>query len=191
MILILAVLFSIAVGLLLGGKLTRLAGLPFKHGWLAFVAVALQVIAVYVQGTRGPAILFMLSYAVLILLVLINIRLAGVPLIGLGLGLNALVIAANGGYMPVTPEAVSRAGLEHLVHDLEAGSRVLGAKDMLLPRVETNLWVLSDIFVLRGPMPTVFSIGDCVLVLGILVFFLCAMSPEIVQSLGSHSAESV
>jgi len=178
MILVLAVVLSILIALLRGGSLSRLAQVPFKHGWLAFIAIALQVAAVYVQEIGNLAAwLFVGSYLILIGLILINRRLAGVPIIGLGLGLNALVTAVNGGYMPVTPEAVERAGLTHLVSEMEAGARVLGAKDMILPRADTHLWFLGDVFVLQGPWPTVFSIGDVLLVVGVLIFFQRAMRP--------------
>ncbi len=178
MILVLAVALSILIALLRGGSLNRLAQVPFKLGWLAFIAIGLQVVAVYVQQVEGLAAwLFVLSYAVLIGLIVINYRVAGVLVIGVGLGLNALVTALNGGYMPVTPEAVERAGLTHLVSEMEAGARVLGAKDILLARADTQLWFLGDIFVLKGPWPTVFSIGDVLLVIGILIFFQQAMRP--------------
>ena len=176
MILILAVALGIAIALVSGGSLSRLATVPFKHGWLAFLAIGLQVVAVYTHSIQGMApILFSLSYAILIGLVWINRRLAGMPIVGLGLGLNTLVTVANGGYMPVTKEAIWRAGLTHLTYELETGARILGAKDIILPQSQTNLWFLSDIIVLRGPFPTVFSIGDIILALGILLFFYGTM----------------
>ena len=189
MILVLAVALSILIALVRGGSLHRLAQVPFKHGWLAFVAIGLQVVAVYTQALESLAAwLFVLSYAILVGLIWINRRLAGMPIIGLGLALNTLVTAANGGYMPVTPEAVERAGLTHLVNELEAGARVLGAKDILLARADTRLWFLGDIFVLKGPWPTVFSIGDVILVLGILVFFQQAMRPRASQGAEAQEA---
>ena len=176
MILILAVALGIVIALVSGGSLSRLATVPFKHGWLAFLAIGLQVVAVYTHSIQGMApILFSLSYAILIGLVWINRRLAGMPIVGLGLGLNTLVTVANGGYMPVTKEAIWRAGLTHLTYELETGARILGAKDIILPQSQTNLWFLSDIIVLRGPFPTVFSIGDIILALGILMFFCGTM----------------
>ncbi len=82
-------------------------------------------------------------------------------------------MAANGGYMPVSPEALARAGLAQLAASSAVGTPILGAKDVLLPRELTNLWLLSDILVIPRPLPftSVFSIGDCCLALGALVFF--------------------
>jgi hypothetical protein len=176
MILVLAVVLGILIALLRGGSLLRLAQVPFKHGWLAFVAIGLQVAAVYAQQIEGLAAgMFIGSYLLLIGLIVLNRRLAGVPIIGLGLALNALVTAVNGGYMPVTPEAVERAGLGHLVSEVEAGTRILGSKDMVLSRADSYLWFLGDVFVLKVPWPTVFSIGDVLLAVGVVVFFQYAM----------------
>ncbi len=176
MILALAVVLAIVIALLRGGSLYKLAQVPFKHGWLAFVAVGLQVAAVYAQQVEGLAAgMFVLSYILLIGLIVLNRRVAGVLVIGLGLGLNALVTAMNGGYMPVTPEAIEQAGLGHLVSEVEAGTRILGSKDMVLSRADSSLWFLGDAFVLKGPWPTVFSIGDVLLAVGIVIFFQRAM----------------
>lgn len=193
MILVLAVILAILIALLRGGSFSRLAQVPFKHGWLAFVAIGLQVVAVYVQQIEGLAAgMFVGSYVLLIGLIVLNRRLAGVPIIGLGLALNTLVTAVNGGYMPVTPEAVAGAGLGHLVSEVEAGTRILGSKDMVLSRADSYLWFLGDVFVLKGPWPTVFSIGDVILALGVLIFFQSAMlanSPSTAADSGaSHIA---
>lgn len=176
MILAVAVVLGIIVGFLRGGSLKRLAEVPFKHGWVAFIAIGLQVVAIYGQRLESVTpILFLVSYALLIGLIVLNRHLVGIPIVGIGLGLNTLVIAANGGYMPVTAEAVERAGLTHLVRTLEAGTRVLGAKDIILPRAETRLWFLGDVFILKGPWPTIFSVGDVLLAVGIMIFFQHAM----------------
>jgi hypothetical protein len=56
------------------------------------------------------------------------LRLAKVPIIGLGLRRNALVMAVNGGYMPLTPEAVERKGLTRPAKETEATAGVLKAR---------------------------------------------------------------
>jgi len=91
--------------------------------------------------------------------------------------MNLLVVLANGGFMPVTLEALRRAGLVHLALGLEPGSRLVATKDILLPRQDTRLWILSDIFVIPPPLPfnTIFSLGDFFLALGAFTFFQCAM----------------
>jgi hypothetical protein len=97
-----------------------------------------------------------------------NRRLPGMWLVGLGLLANWAVILANGGHMPITFEALVAAGKGNLVSTPTAGTLVFGSKDVLLPGIETRLGFLSDIFVIPPPfpIPTVFSVGDALIALG-------------------------
>jgi len=176
MILLVSIAVSIVVALLTGGRLSGLARAPFKLGWLTFLALGLQVASVYSSVPNWfPAALLIASYALLLAVVLANIRTPGLALIGLGLVANMAVIAANGGYMPVTAEALSRAGLEHLVTTTEAGNKIFGSKDAVLSYSDTRLWVLSDILVIRKPSPTVFSLGDLFVAGGAFWFIQAGM----------------
>lgn len=186
MILLLALLVSIAVSLVRGGRFRWLAETPLRFGWLAIVAFGLQWSIIYAplprtEGPLGPRTLLLIaSYLLVVAVVVLNRRLAGLPVIGLGLGLNLLVMLANGGFMPVTMEAVERAGMAHLALGLEAGARLMATKDIILPAEATRLWVLSDIFVVPPPLPfrTVFSLGDLFLAAGVFVLFQRAMRPR-------------
>lgn len=186
MILLLALLVSIAVSLARGGRFRWLAQTPLRLGGLAMVAFALQWPIIYAplprsEGLFGPRTLLLLaSYLLVVAVVVVNRRVPGLPLIGIGLGLNLLVMLANGGFMPVTMEAVERAGLAHLALGSEPGARLSATKDIILPAEATRLWVLSDIFVLPPPLPfrTIFSIGDVFLAAGVFVLFQCAMHPR-------------
>jgi hypothetical protein len=177
MILLFAVFFSLLVALIRGGKLGNLQTLPFRYGWVALLAFALQLVLMRyplpaTEGMLGTRTLLLLgSYGLLVGVVWANRGLPGLYLLGAGLLLNLAVMVANGGFMPVTPEALQQAGLTHLALGAEAGSRVAAAKDIILPRVDTHLWVLSDIFILAPPVGTAFSLGDLFLALGGFVFF--------------------
>lgn len=183
MILYAALILSIAIALLRGGSLKALAQVSFAHGWVAILAFALQLIEIYAplpktEGLLGRRTLLLLgSYGALILVVGLNYRLVGLPIIGAGLALNLLVMVVNGGYMPITLEALERAGLSHLALGSEAGSRLLATKDILLARQDTVLWFLSDIWVLPPPIGTVLSIGDILLAVGAFMFFQRMMVP--------------
>lgn len=183
MILLVAVLLSLVVALLRGGRLSRLAEVPFRYGWMAILALALQILTICFPLPRseslwGPRALLLLgSNALLIAVVVLNRKLPGLPLIGLGLGLNLLAMLANGGFMPVAPEALAQAGLANLALDTAAGAHLRASKDVLLTRENTCLWILSDIFVLPQPVGTVFSLGDIFLALGAFVLFQRAMLP--------------
>jgi len=183
MILLYAVIVSIVVSLLRGGRFGSLTKLSFRAGWLAPLAFALQAIIIYfplpeTQGMWAPRTLLLLgTYGLLILVVILNRGLPGFWVLGVGLALNLLVMLANGGFMPVTPEALEGAGLSHLALGQQPGARVLNAKDILLPRESTRLWALSDIFVIPPPLGTAFSPGDLFLALGGFWFFQRGMRP--------------
>jgi len=182
MILLLAIVLSFTIALARGGRLERLAETPIRHGWIALIALALQVLMVY-GPAKGLGWLMVASYGLLVLVISLNWRLPGMPLVGTGLALNLAVMAANSGYMPIAPETLSRAGLEHLADGLEIGSLVTNAKDVLLPREATRLWWLSDILVvpLPSPLKAVLSIGDLLLAAGAVIFIQKAMLRRVVR----------
>lgn len=181
MILLAAIAFSVILGFLRGGRLSRLADVSFDHGWAALLALAVQVAVVYLplpggEGSWGVAAFLLIgSYLLLGFVVAANRRLPGLPLVGIGLALNLLVMLANGGYMPVTLEALQQAGVAHLALGNSAGARIVAGKDILLSRESTHLWVLSDIFVVPSPVSAVVSLGDLFLALGAFLLFQRAM----------------
>jgi len=188
MILFVALLLSIAIALVRGGRFSCLAQTPLRYGWVAIAAFAMQWSIIYsplprTEGLLGARTLLLIaSYLLVVVVVVANRRLPGLSLIGVGLGLNLLVMLANGGFMPVTLEAVERAGMSHLALSTEPGARLLATKDVILPAEATRLWLLSDIFVVAPPCPlrTIFSLGDLFLAVGAFVFFQRAMCPRLV-----------
>jgi hypothetical protein len=82
--------------------------------------------------------------------------------------LNITVMLANGGWMPITPEVY------YFVHPERAvavAARPPNSKGVVLPKSETNLWVLSDILPVALPWRrTAVSIGDLLLVAGTAQF---------------------
>lgn len=180
MILVLALFLALLIAVLTGGKLRRLANLPLRVPWLALLGFGLQVYIIYepettARGWLSPhTLVLVLSYMLLLAFVWVNRRLPGMPIIALGLLMNFTVMLANGGYMPISPEAVQRVGHEYELQSTEPGARLKYTKDILLPREQTRLWFLSDVFILPPPfpIPTVFSPGDAVLALGVWVLVL-------------------
>ncbi|MBI5030176.1 MAG: DUF5317 domain-containing protein [Chloroflexi bacterium] len=174
MILAAAVLFAVLIGLLRGGSLRRLGDLPLRWGWIALVALALQLYLAYFPEPVGQGLLSpqvgILAFSNLLILAVIwqNRRLPGIWLIGAGLLANLTVMLLNGGYMPITSEALTQVGHARNIVSPETGSRVRATKDIVLPREATNLWWLSDIFILPPPfpIPSVFSLGDLFIALG-------------------------
>ncbi|HLZ39237.1 MAG TPA: DUF5317 family protein [Mycobacteriales bacterium] len=109
---------ALVAGRLAGGRVRALGRLPLRGGRLLAAAVALQagaqvLAATAAEGSRAAVLpargLLLAAFVVTGLVVAANARLPGAPLAGVGLALNALVVAANGGVMPVSARA-----LEHL-----------------------------------------------------------------------------
>jgi len=88
---------------------------------------------------------------------------------GVGLLMNFLAIAANGGYMPASAEALRRAGLESVAQSLEAGTRI---GNTVLMSEKTRLNFLGDWlwFPAWLPLSSAFSLGDLVLGVGAVAF---------------------
>lgn len=180
MILIVAAIVSIPIALIRGGRLAALADIEFRYGWLAFAALAIQIAVVYLPwlGANAAIALLTLSHGLLIGLAFINRKLPGLSIVAAGLLVNVLAMIVNGGFMPVTPQALNQAGLGSLVSETAVGDQVLGPKDIILPRDQVRLWMLTDILAIGAPINTVLSIGDIFLAAGIFWMFQQGMCPE-------------
>jgi len=178
MILVLAVAVSLGVAVLRGGRLENLATLPLRWGGIVIIAFVAQAYFIYrspfarASGVFGIQEMVLIGAGVVVLMVVwANRHLRGIVLLGFGLLLNLTVMVANGGLMPISPEALRAVGHERAVAAVEPGAKVDDSKDVVLSRAETRLWFLSDIFVLPRPfpLPSVFSVGDVVVALGVFV----------------------
>jgi hypothetical protein len=184
-ILIYAIIFLILLALILRRDLAALGQIQYRGGWKLGVGIAslfiLQaVLVIYVPGqTTFQMIVVMASQLALILLFVLNRHVPGAKLFALGVILNTTVMIANGGWMPVTPETYQAIRPNRVV---ELQSRAPNSKGIMLPRSETNLWILSDIIKISLPgHKNALSIGDVLLILGIAQFLLLG-APKIGQS---------
>lgn len=151
---------SVGVSLLRGGKLSNISEIYARGWWLLFVGLGMQTAANFIDTEqREIAVwLVLLSYIPLLIVILVNQRLPGMWIAGVGILMNFTVIALNNG-MPVLPEAYELAGgtIENLTLD---------AKHVILDG-STRLPFLADII----PMPgSVISMGDVLLAVGLGVF---------------------
>jgi hypothetical protein len=162
-----ALLAGAAIGAVRGGSLSRLLELTVRHAWLIPLAFLVQV-AMFVTPLErwlgdlvAPAL--MASNAALLALVVVNVRLPGMMLFGIGLAANTLVMLLNGGYMPVSPAALVVAGLSERIEVLER----LGHSDKSqLMTSETRLPFLGDVLPV-APVNKVLSVGDLAIGAGI------------------------
>jgi hypothetical protein len=112
--------------------------------------------------------LYILSDILLLIAVAFNFSLGGMKVLGLGLLLNLIVIAANGGYMPVALDMVEEAGLVKAAKALQNEGHYANWTAL---NEDTRLRFLSDIFTLPFKMPggrLIFSAGDVFIGYGVL-----------------------
>ncbi len=166
-----AIPIGIAIGFLIGGRLERLGELRFEWGWLAIAGLAVQI--VLFSGTieaglgRGVgAAIYVASTGVVLVAVWRNLHVPGLPLVAVGAISNLAAIVANEGIMPTTAAALAAAGMDP--EDGFSNSAVV-ADPALAP--------LTDIFALPPglPLANVFSIGDVLIGLGIVLVIALGM----------------
>lgn len=169
MFILYAIPIGIALGYLLGGRLERLAALDFHWAWLAVAGLVAQV-ALFstpvadIVGEAGPP-LYVASTAAVLIAVARNVRIPGMALVLVGAASNLLAILANGGIMPASPEAAAT---------LEAGGEGFSNSVVM---TDPALRPLTDIFALPAwlPFANVFSIGDVLIGLGVVVVIALGM----------------
>jgi hypothetical protein len=178
MILLAAVVAALGVGFVRGGRLESLANVSLRWGMLALVVFGLQAGAIYTSGDWSEsAWLFPATYLVLLVVAWQNRKRPGIMVLGLGLVLNLAVMTANGGLMPITPEAIAQAGYVSSPEVVPLRVKLNATKDVAMPQEEALLWPLSDIFVVPKELPIkgVFSLGDVLIALGMFRFVQVAM----------------
>lgn len=167
MLRVLVVLAVIVAAMFRGGALSNFARLRVRQIPLVLGSLLLQL-AIF--PLVGEALLpgamtvpiYLLSMALLVWWVWLNRSLSGIGLIGAGVVLNLSAIAANGGYMPVDPDAVAYAGR------LAAYDGNLILNNSLTADGGVRLWLLTDIFPVPAGIPfaNVYSLGDILLTTG-------------------------
>jgi hypothetical protein len=182
---LLPLLYSIVPAVLIGwalkGKLSGLAQLRLRWLWLMLAGFGVQVLAVGVVGrdwalvaSNRPAIIIA-SYGLILAGLVRNWNLPGMVVVTFGFALNFAVIAANGGQMPVTREAIETSGQIELVTNAREGQAVAASKAVLLARDQTRLWALSDIFITPPPLRRAVSLGDVFAYAGMALVVISAM----------------
>lgn len=164
-----AVALGLLIGLVRGGSVARLAQLRVRLAWLAGLAWGVQVVLfsspLAVSLDRWAAAIHLASIVLVGIVIVANRSMPGVALFGLGLLLNAVVITANGGFMPVSEAALAAVGNEARSEALDRGER---AQKSVLMRPDSPLWVLGDVLPVP-PVKRVYSIGDLVAAVGALL----------------------
>ena len=184
-------LLALAAGLLAGLVWARWRGHPYQapelgHLWLVFVAFLPQFVVIYLPITRETfpdslvAASLLASQILLLGFAWLNRRILGMSVLIFGVALNLAVMAANSGFMPISPQTASRLVSEDRLLDIQPGSR-FGAKDILLHPQDTRFEWLADRFLTPAwsPYQVAFSLGDVFIAFG--AFWLLAKPESSIQ----------
>src|SRR2546426_6936292 len=115
MFLLPSLILGFAFAVLLGGRLSRLGEIQFRLPAAVPVALVAQVVAFSPLGS-GLSVelrqgINLLTYVLLTLFAAANVRVRALWLLVLGLLLNTIAIASNGGPMPASASAAHAAGI--------------------------------------------------------------------------------
>ncbi|MTI67739.1 MAG: hypothetical protein FH753_14225 [Firmicutes bacterium] len=178
---------SVVVGLIRGGKISRLSGLKFQSLWLFILALAIQAVII-LFGVNTDSIvleyikeLYVASYALLFIGIILNIKIRSLIVIALGAISNILVFAVNKGKIPISMEGLKLAGYNDLIELLKNGEIAL-----YTPLTsDTKYAYLSKLITIQKPypFPQVLSIGDVIIALGLFIFIQSVMlNPNLTKS---------
>ena len=105
------------------------------------------------------------SYVLLLVAAALNARIPGVPIVIAGIAANVAAVLANGGTMPVLPEAMRAAGGEHTTFNNSTATTEPHLA-WLVDRWAAPEWI---------PAANVFSVGDVLIAVGAAWIVLAAM----------------
>jgi MFS family permease len=175
-----AIVLALIAGLLLGGGLPRLADLRLRWYWLLGLAVALRLGAIVAQQNQVAAWLpLSLAFVGAYLLVSVwlwgNWRVPGLQVAAIGIGLNTLAVALNGGRMPVWSAALTASGLDPSTIAADPFHFILNATSVAAFVQQGGIF--GDVV----PIPLalirdVVSVGDVLLAMGIFWAIVSSMT---------------
>lgn len=179
------IIAAMIVGFVSGGNFTNLGNTKIKYTNLIFVSVAIRyvpsILNLGLVGNHGvlkeiiAPFFFNLSYFVIILVLILNIEYKTLNLVLAGSILNFLVVIANGGYMPVSEEALRRGG-----YTFAGVTGEFLDINHIISSDRTKLFYLGDIILIPPPypFPQLLSIGDILMCAGIFLFIIINMNKK-------------
>ena len=170
MFILYAVLAGLVIGAVSGGSVARLGDLRFS--WAPLIAIGMVVQLLLFSTTVGDAlgvaapVVYVASNLAVLAAVWKNRTIPGLPLVLVGGAANLVAICANGGYMPVSADAL--AALGRLPREGYVNSRFLDG---------VVLGPLTDLFAMPAwmPMANIFSVGDVLIGVGAAMAVVAAM----------------
>lgn len=177
--LVVAALCGVTAGFIRATAHRRWISMPrIRWAWLLIPTVAATWATNHLSLTPLAITALVLSQALPLAFAWINRRQPGMWLLGAGLAINLLVIALNGGFMPISPEILMAMGIppDHWA----IGQRLGLSKDFVQLVADTNLWFLSDWLLSPAwyPQKGAFSIGDVCAGAGVFWVLWAAAGPR-------------
>jgi hypothetical protein len=176
-------LLAVILGLVLGGSLKKLIDLKIR--WISLLLVSVfasllpQIpwlgVTLAGFGTTAAFMVAVLRYGFLLAFAVLNYRYIPVCVIGAGGLSNFIVTLANGGRMPVSPEALV-VGAKDAGVALVKGGFILNYK---VADAGTRLRPLCDIIQARGIYIYFLSVGDILISIGIFALIIQLMEPKL------------
>jgi hypothetical protein len=163
------IFLALAIAVLRGGRLVNLGDIELRAWWLLFIALGLQLGTDFLPDREwsewAGLTMVLVSFGLLMILVMLNRSKPGMWIAGIGVLMNFVVIAANGG-MPVLAGAAEVAsGFTVSEPDLS------GTFKHVLLDESSRLTFFADVIPLRlVGIGEVISLGDIFLALGLGVF---------------------
>jgi len=166
-----AIPIGIALGWLLRGGVDGLLHLQFRWAALAVGGLLVQVVLFTPLGSTlaGDALvppIYIASTLAVLVAVARNIRMPGMAIVAAGALSNLVAITANGGLMPADPGALALAGF---------GGPGDHTNSVILEAPVFEL--LTDVYAIPAwlPLANVFSVGDVLIGVGVVVAIVAAM----------------
>ena len=191
MILIYAIILLSLVAIMFRRDFSAIGQISFRGGWkLGLLVLGLFLLqaglVIYVSGQSMFQMFVVIGSQILLaLLFLLNHHIPGAKLFALGIILNTVVMIANGGWMPITPETYQSIRPER---NVELQARAPASKGIMLEQHDTNLWFLTDVIPINLlGHKNALSIGDVLILAGIAQFLFLATPGNQVEASGRAS----
>lgn len=186
MVLLVAIVVSLIIGFATGGSLdgVRRVG-RIRYLPLLILALLVQFVIFTPWIGREPWVhdygvyLHIATILTTLFVMTRNFNIPGMPVIALGAALNALVIVANGGYMPSPEGALREAGqyADVEVTEQERATDDYSFSNSTVQNDDTNLRLLGDVIPIPDELPlaNVVSLGDIVIDIGAVIAIIRVM----------------
>jgi hypothetical protein len=169
-------LYAVALGILLGyalrGRLSGLLSLELRGLWLVLAALLIQLLIFPLFTPQpivpyGTALFHGISYGLVFLWLVLNLRIRALFAVGGGALLNLVVVLVNGGFIPASAHALRQAGLDSVAEVIARGETYGNVVGM---SASTRLNFLGDWIPLPPwlPFSTAMSVGDVLIMAGLV-----------------------